>query len=102
MIGDALAETPVAEGLGIAQAPVGQRRMGGGNHGGGRRGAGLADLHVDDPLAGVFAIGGGAHHVHDDERFDDATPGRIAGAAGHGRMRRIGLAAAGFTSITSW
>jgi len=47
----------------------GQRRL--------RRGrAGLADLEMDDGIAGRLLLGGGGHHIHDDERIDRAAAAR--------------------------
>ena len=46
-----------------------------------RRRAGLADLHVDDFVPQRFALGGGLHHVHDDERRARHCGAKPAGCA---------------------
>ena len=71
--GDAGAERPQAQRLGVAEMAVGDRGPGGFQHRFRRPRPRLADFHVDDALARLLAVGGRAHDVHDDEGLNIAA-----------------------------
>ena len=80
---DALAQRRHAERRDIADAVGVERGVRRGQCRLGRGRAGLADLEMDDGVARRFLLGGGGHHVHDDERIDGA------GAARNGTRHRL-------------
>jgi hypothetical protein len=71
----------VADAIGIERGVRGrQRALGCGR-------AGLPDLEMDHGVAGRFLLGGGRHHVHDDERIDRFGAARDLGGHAGGPQR---------------
>ena len=97
--GDAGPQRPQAQRLGVAEMAVGDRGPGGFQHRFRRPRPRLADLHVDDALARMLAVGGRAHDVHDDEGLDIAAARGMRPEAHRARPPVLGqcLAPAQFT-----